>query len=211
MKLLELFAGTRSVGKQAEKIGFEVFSSDIEPFAGIDYVVDILKFDPNKLPFKPTVIWASVPCTTYSMLSVRHHRDGWKPKSDAAKLGDAIATKTLEIIKELEPKYWYIENPRGMLRKMPFMQGLPRTTVWYCQYGDKRAKPTDIWTNNLYSLFKTDGWQPKPVCHNGNVNCHHDPAPRGSTTGGVQGQSGNKTRSVIPNELCLEIMQNSIK
>lgn len=97
-----------------------------------------------------------------------------------------------------------------MLRKMPFMQGLPRASVWYCQYGDKRAKPTDIWINNLYSLFNPDGWQPKPVCHNGNINCHHDPAPRGSTTGGVQGQRGNKTRSVIPAELCLEIMQNSI-
>lgn len=210
MKLLELFAGTRSVGKEAEKLGFEVFSSDIEPFKNIDYVVDILNFDASRLPFKPTVIWASVPCTTYSILSVMHHRDGHKAKTDAARLGDKIVIKTLEIIKELKPKYWYIENPRAMLRKMPFMQGLPRATVWYCQYGDNRAKPTDIWSNNLYSLFKPDGWQPKPVCHNGNVNCHHDASPRGSTTGGVQGQSGNKTRSVIPRELCLEIMQNSI-
>ena len=210
MKLLELFAGTRSVGKEAEKLGFEVFSSDIEPFKNIDYVVDILNFDASRLPFKPTVIWASVPCTTYSILSVMHHRDGHKAKTDAARLGDKIVIKTLEIIKELEPKYWYIENPRAMLRKMPFMQGLPRTTVWYCQYGDNRAKPTDIFSNNLYSLFNPDGWQPKPVCHNGNINCHHDASPRGSTTGGVQGQSGNKTRSVIPAELCREIMQNSL-
>lgn len=210
MKLLELFAGTRSVGKEAEKLGFEVFSSDIEPFKNIDYVVDILNFDASRLPFKPTVIWASVPCTTYSILSVMHHRDGHKAKTDAARLGDKIVIKTLEIIKELKPKYWYIENPRAMLRKMPFMQGLPRATVWYCQYGDNRAKPTDIWSNNLYSLFKPDGWQPKPVCHNGNVNCHHDASPRGSTTGGVQGQSGNKTRSVIPKDLCREIMQNSL-
>jgi site-specific DNA-cytosine methylase len=210
MKLLELFAGTRSVGKEAEKLGFEVYSSDIEPFDKIDYVVDILNFDINKIPFKPTVIWASVPCTTYSILQVRHHRDGIKPKTDDAILGDKITVKTLEIIKQLNPKYWYIENPRGMLRKMPFMLGLPRTTVWYCQYGDNRAKPTDIWSNNLYSLFNPDGWQPKPVCHNGNENCHHDAAPRGCTTGGVQGQSSNKTRSVIPKDLCREIMQNSI-
>ncbi len=32
---------------------------------------------------------------------------------------------------------WYIENPRGMMRKMPCMQNLIRHTVTYCQYGDK--------------------------------------------------------------------------
>ena len=101
MKLLELFAGTRSVGKEAEKLGFEVFSSDIEPYEGIDYVTDILQFNLDELPFRPTVIWASVPCTTYSILSVMHHRDGWRPKSESEKLSDKIAIKTLDIIKQL--------------------------------------------------------------------------------------------------------------
>ena len=31
-KLLELFAGSRSIGKEAEKQGFKVFSSDINNF-----------------------------------------------------------------------------------------------------------------------------------------------------------------------------------
>ena len=45
MKVLELFAGSRSVGKAAEELGMNVFSSDIKQFGGIDYVTDILDFD----------------------------------------------------------------------------------------------------------------------------------------------------------------------
>ena len=43
--------------------------------------------------------------------------------------------------------YWIIENPRGKLRKLEIVKDLPRTTVTYCQYGDIRMKPTDLWTN----------------------------------------------------------------
>ena len=207
MNVLELFAGSRSVGKASEKLGFNVFSSDINDFDGIDYVVDILDFDISKVPFQPDIIWASPPCTTYSIAAISHHRPTGKELSDFAKKSDLIVMKTIEIIKELKPKKWYIENPRGLLRKQPFMIGLPRETVWYCTYGDKRAKPTDIWTNNLRSLLNPDGWQPKPECHNGNKNCHHESAPRGSKTG-TQGLKGNYDRSKIPEKLCIEVLKS---
>jgi len=42
MKVLELFAGSRSIGKMAERMGMEVYSSDINDFEGIHYVVNIL-------------------------------------------------------------------------------------------------------------------------------------------------------------------------
>jgi len=206
MKVLELFAGSRSIGKAAESLGYEVYSSDLNEFEGIDYPIDILEFDISKVPFKPDIIWASPPCTTYSIAAISHHRPHNKPLSDFAIKSDNMVKKTISIIQEFNPKYWYIENPRGMLRKQTFMQGLPRTTVWYCTYGDKRAKPTDIWTNNLRSVFNPDGWQPRPECFNGNKNCHHESAPRGSKTG-TQGLKGNYERSKIPNELCLEILK----
>lgn len=53
MKILELYAGSRSIGNEAEKLGCEVFSSDIEQFDGINYVTDILDFDCSKVPFIP--------------------------------------------------------------------------------------------------------------------------------------------------------------
>ena len=208
IKVLELFAGSRSIGNAAESLGFEVFSSDIKNFEGIDYVVDILNFDTNKVPFKPDIIWASPPCTYFSVASIgKHWNEDHTPKSKNALIGVSYVSKTLEIIKTLKPNKWYLENPRGKLRKLQVVKGLPRTTVWYCTYGDKRAKPTDIWSNNIFSLFNVDGWRPKPECFNGNQNCHHEFAPRGSQTG-TQGLKGNYDRSKIPNELCFEILKS---
>ena len=208
MNVLELFAGSRSVGKAAESLGYNVFSSDINEFEGIDYAVDILEFDINKVPFTPDIIWASPPCTYFSVASIgKHWNKDHTPKSDNAMFGVKMVQKTIDIIKEISPKKWYIENPRGKLRKLQVVKGLPRTTVWYCKYGDTRAKPTDIWTNNLYSLLNSDGWNPRPECFNGNKDCHHESAPRGSRTG-TQGLKGNYNRSKIPHELCIEILNS---
>ena len=41
------------------------------------------------------------------------------PKSDAAEIGLNLLVRTIEIIYYLEPKYYIIENPRGLMRKMP--------------------------------------------------------------------------------------------
>lgn len=202
MNVLELFAGSKSIGKQAEKLGMNVFSSDINNFEGIDYVVNILEFDITKLPFKPDIIWASPPCTSFSVASIGHHWTGGKgayiPKTDGAKLGLELVKKTIEIINILKPKYWFIENPRGVLRKLPVVVGLKRNTVTYCQYGDERMKPTDIWTNSKV-------WLPRPMCKNGDP-CHVA-APRGSRTG-TQGRSNAYERSKIPEELCKEILKS---
>jgi hypothetical protein len=202
MNVLELFAGSRSVGKEAEKLGMNVFSSDLIDFNGIDYVVSILEFDPTKVPFQPDIIWASPPCTGFSVAALGHHWTGGKgayiPKTDTAKLGIELVKKTIELIDYFKPRYWFIENPRGVLRKMPFMNDLTRRTVTYCQYGDERMKPTDIWTNS-------DVWVPKPMCKNGDP-CHVA-APRGSKTG-TQGRSNAYERSKIPEQLCHEVLKS---
>jgi len=204
MKVLELFAGSRSIGKVAEELGHEVFSVDINNFEGIDLVKDIEFLTKEDIPFIPDVIWASPPCTTYSIAAISHHRDMGKPKTEFAAKSDRLILNTLKLIKEYNCKY-FIENPRGYLRKMDFMKGIPKTTVWYCTYGDMRAKPTDIWSNHIYSLFNVNGWKPRAICFNGNTNCHHQPAPRGSKTG-TQGLKNNYERSKVPTELCKEIL-----
>jgi hypothetical protein len=204
MNILELFAGSRSIGKVAEELGFNVYSSDINSFDKIDYVTNILEFDCNKIPFKPDVIWASPPCTSFSVASIGHHWAGGKcayiPKTDSAKLGLELVSKTLEIINYFKPKYWFMENPRGVLRKLPVVKGLKKYTVTYCQYGDERMKPTDIWTNS-------NVWIPRPMCKNGD-SCHVS-APRGSRTG-TQGRVNAYERSKIPYELCKEILMSTI-
>ena len=209
MKVLELFAGSRSIGKVAESLGHEVFSVDWQKFEGIDLAIDIEFLKLEDVPFIPDMVWASPDCTTYSIAAISTHRNGTEPKSEYAKKCDRVNQHFIGLIKEwlkVNPDLvFYIENPRGMLRKMPFMQGIPKTTVWYCQYGDDRAKPTDIFTNNLRSIFNPNGWQPRPICHNGNKNCHHESAPRGSKTG-TQGKRGSYERSIIPKQLCEDVL-----
>ena len=200
MKILELFAGSCSFSNIAKQQGHKTFTSDYKDFDGIDYVTDIIDFDINRIPFTPDVIWASPPCTFFSVASIgKHWNKDHTPKTEQAKIGVAIVKKTMDIINELNPKYFIIENPRGKLRKLNLIDVSLLKTVWYCQYGDNRAKPTDIWTN-------IENWNPKPICWNGNKNCHHESAPRGSSTG-TQGIKGTYDRSKVPNELCNEILQ----
>lgn len=198
-RTLELFAGSRSFSKVAQTMGMETFTTDIEQFGGIDYVVDIMDFDLERVPYKPAVIWASPPCTTFSVASIgKYWNIDGTPKNKKAEYGMALVQKALDIIAYYKPEYWYIENPRGMLRKLPLMKDLPRrVTVTYCQYGEERMKPTDIWTNDL-------DWTPKPICKNGDT-CHIS-APRGSRTG-TQGRKNAFERSRVPEQLCREILE----
>lgn len=212
MKVLELFAGSRSFSKVAEEMGMETFTTDIKQFDKIDYVCDIMDFDISRVPFRPDIIWASPPCTYFSVASIGHHwHKDHTPKTDQAKLGVQIVQKTLDIIDMFQPKHFFIENPRGKLRKLDVVKGIPRTTVCYCQYGDTRLKPTDIWTDNLADWFNKKGWKPRAMCNyrQKNCNCHHEKAPRGSKTG-TQGLKGNYERSVVPYELCKEILKSCI-
>ena len=214
MNLLELFAGSRSIGKEAIKQGYNVFSVDWTPYDNIDLCIDIEYLKLLDIPFIPDVIWASPDCTTYSIAACSTHmksnRDG---KTEYAKKCDKINKHWLSLIWEwqkINPNLiYFIENPVGILRKMPFMQGIPRTSVTYCSYGDSSMKPTDIWSNNIYNpLFQPKGWKPKYKCFKGNIKCHHESAPRGSKTG-TQGKKGSYERSVIPKDLCEDIIKST--
>lgn len=206
MKILELFAGTRSVSKAFEARGHETYSIEWDKgFADIDWYQDIAKVTAEDIIERfghPDVIWASPDCSTYSVASISKHRQKNKitgnldPLTEYARFCDTVNVHVIELIKELKPKYWFIENPRGGMRSMSWMRDLPRYTVTYCQYGEKRMKPTDIWTNHPEPQFR-------PPCKNGD-KCHV-PAPRGARTG-TQGIKGAIDRARIPVQLCEHIV-----
>ena len=197
MTVLELFSGTESFSKVAREKGCRTFTVELNPKFNPDLCKDILDVEVSDIPFKPTIIWASPPCQAFSVCTIgRNWNKDHTPKTDKARHGIKMLEKTIELIKELDPTYFIIENPRGKMRRMKVLGQFPRYTVTYCQYGDDCMKPTDLWTNIK--------WNPRPVCKSGD-KCHI-PAPRGSSTG-IQGRSGNMARSVVPHDLCREILE----
>jgi hypothetical protein len=208
MKTLELFCGTKSFSKVAKELGHETFTIDNAPMFEPDLCIDIMGFNPKIDDSYPDILWASPPCQGFSVAAMGKNWGGgfraYEPKTDSARLAMKLALRTLELIRIFKPRYWFIENPRAMLRKMPFMEdflketGGVRRTITYCQYGDTRMKPSDIFTNCIE-------WRPRPICKNGDP-CH-EAAPRGSKTG-TQGLKGAKARGVIPSDLFYEIFKH---
>ena len=199
MKVLELFCGTKSISKAFEARGHDTITLDFDDYHKPDILKSILDFEIKDLPkgWRPDVIWASPPCTTFSVASLSVYWISGKPKTSRAYIGLAIALKTIEIIKELNPKYYFIENPRGMLRKQHFMQSIPKRTVTYCRYGAKVQKPTDIWTNAHH-------WISKKRCSPGD-SCHES-AKKGEDRGTQHQNRSPIKRAIIPKLLCQEIV-----
>lgn len=205
MVVLDLFCGTKSVAKAFEARGHTVYTVDwdkrFEPSLSADIGTLTAQDIINLCGCVPDVIWASPDCTTYSVAAISTHRrkepnGNLSPVTEYAKRCDEINEHLINLIREVNPRFWFIENPVGGLRKMDFMQKLPRHTVTYCQYGERRQKPTDIWTNHPSPEFK-------PPCKRG-APCH-DAAPRGAKTG-TQSLKNRIEKAKIPEMLCNHIV-----
>lgn len=204
--MLELFSGSGNMAKAFKDRSWITLTVDLHKDA--DWRVDVLSLSRqdiiDRLGGEPDFIWASPPCTAFSVASIGRHWGGgyrvYEPKTDTARLGLALAAKTKEIISWFPNAKYGIENPRGVLRKMPVFQGLRRETITFCQYGEKRMKPTDIWTN-------LTAWIPRAMCRNG-APCH-EAAPRGAKTG-TQGLKGAYERGILPSEFCKEIAEANL-
>ena len=204
MLVFDFFAGTGSSTKAFAGGGHTVITFEYDPSFNTTETIDIMDLDASELLKRygqPDFIWASPPCTAFSVASIGHHWTGGKgayvPRTKEAEYNQLLVAKAIELIKELNPTYGYlIENPRGILRKLPVVKDLPRTTITYCQYGDTRMKPTDLWG-------QVKDWTPRQPCKNGQ-SCH-EAAPRGSRTG-TQGLKDAKLRSMVPLELSVELL-----
>ena len=204
MLVFDFFAGTGSSTKAFRDAGHTVISFELDPKFEATENVSIMELTPEYLLAtygQPDFIWASPPCTAFSVASIGHHWDNStgkpEPKTPEAQYNQLLVAYTRHLIEMLNPsKGFLIENPRGMLRKLPPVQGLDRVTISYCQYGDTRQKPTDLWG-------EVPGWKPKPICKRG-APCH-EAAPRGSRTG-TQGLKNAAIRSMVAPDLSLELL-----
>jgi len=144
IKVLELFSGTRSIGKCCDAIGWTSVSVDL--LLPANHKVDIMDFNYKQYP-KDTfdIVWASPPCTEYSKAKSVGVRD--------IEGSNKIVLKTLEIINYFNCKYWFLENPQtGKLKDQVFMKDIPFVDCDYCMYGLPYRKRTRIWTNKKIEL-----------------------------------------------------------
>ena len=206
-KMLDLFCGTKSMAKAFERAGWETYTVDWEKDFEPTLCCDVNTLTEEKIielcRGVPDFVHMSPDCTSYSVAAIFHHRKQnpntkeLEAVTDYAKFCDKTNSYIIDlIVNKLKPKFYTIENPRAAMRKMSFVKDLPRYTTTYCQWGDTRMKPTDIWTNIPNPNF--------PCCKNGD-SCH-EKAPRGSQTG-TQGIKGSKDRSRIPDALCDYIVE----
>jgi len=151
MIIIDFFCGSKSISKVAEAQGHSVFTIDIDKKCNPALWIDILKFDVSMLPeeFKePDLAWFSPPCIQYS-----HAKRTGKRDLEAA---NKLVQKCFEIIEELQPKKWIIENPQtGLLKSQEIMQGIDFTDVSYCKYGLPYRKQTRLWNNIRGLTLKT--------------------------------------------------------
>jgi site-specific DNA-cytosine methylase len=168
-KILELFSGTHSIGKEAEKLGYEVYSLDRDigskcPF-GSNYESknhfkeDIMTFDFKQFPkgyfhvitASPVCLWWSHLRRSWIGRKIKAHGDKIITEEileeDIKKYGEPMVDKIFEIIDYLEPSFWWIENPQTGKMKEYINDLIPFYDVDYCMYGFNYKKKTRFWTN----------------------------------------------------------------
>jgi site-specific DNA-cytosine methylase len=203
MIIYDFFSGTGSSTKAFENAGHKIIRVELDPYFEAEER-DILSLTADNLIAKygqPDFIWASPPCQKFSVASIGHYWTGGRgncvPKRPEVYEAIALVAHTINLMNSLNPTYgWIMENPRGMLRSQEPVKDLKRWTISYCQYGDNRMKPTDLWGT-------IQGWTPRPMCKP-RATCHES-SPSGTNAGGTGKLKNAKLRSMIPYELGEEI------
>lgn len=157
LQFVEFFSGSGNISKVARSFGWETTTIDIEPKYEPDICVDVMNLRRSLLPKNVDVVWISFPCYVFTVLTLGKHWEKIKlkyrgyyysPKTEEAKEVLKLLYFTIEMLKKVNPLYYFIENPRGGLRHFPHLSLAPfRHTVSYADYGFDYPKPTDIWTN----------------------------------------------------------------
>ena len=214
--ILDLFSGPGSVSetlkrKLGSNVGVLVHSVDIHPKYNPTTQVNILRWNykhalrdflRSRRPCDVFIAHASPPCTEYSRAKTRAPRN--------LRVADAIAKRTLRIIKYAKPDFWTLENPTGLLRNRLFMQPLRkyRKTCSYCRYGKPFRKMTDIWTNVDCELKICSSATP---CRVKRETGRHLITAQSGPSGGMEGSGAGENVYSLPRGLVLHVYGGAIE
>lgn len=210
--MASLWSGTGSQHAAWEDAGYRIASVEINPKFNPTMLTDILNVTADDIREelmvdRPTWLWASVDCSTFSLATrIRHYDRHFQPITEKGEYMMKRLIHTLELIAELDPLFFLVENPRGLMRKLPIMQKYHRHTVTYCQYEEQHAmKMTD-----LFGIVP-QGWFPQCCQYTRGVKempCHPF-TPRGAKWG-TQGKS-KADRGKIPYGLGESLVLATVK
>jgi hypothetical protein len=217
LKFLVLFCGTGSVEKAiaAKYKGALIISLDNLPKWGPTHCCDIRNWvkrgEGSMYDYPPgyfDFIWASPPCTEYSRAKTVGIRD--------LEAADQKVDATLEALRYLQPRYYVIENPQGLLHTRPVMHQtvgddwLPdmRQEVTYCRYGTSFKKPTHLWTNILLSRPLLNCTVKDPCPQRAVWGFHPNTAQSGPTKAGAQGSGSAAAVYPIPAKLLAQLLND---
>lgn len=141
-----------------------------------------------------------------------------EPKNDEARYFMNLVEHTLKLIEGLQPKFWVMENPTGMMRRLEVLKDVELRPISYCRYGMPYMKPTDLWGGfppslKLKPVCRTRPNQKNPlqgqkvempdgrtfITNELGEPCHES-ASRGARTG-IQGITDPAVRSLVPGAL----------
>jgi len=192
MKVLDLFCGLGGFSQAFKDRNHDVVTIDIEDKFNPTICTDIMKITPKELIEgygEFDVILASPPCNCFSCMSISRYWKNGLPLEETKKSIELVK-HTLNLIYDIHPKFWFMENPMGMLRTVI---GNPPVLVYYAQYGEDRLKPTDIWGRH------PKGFKDMQITDKSLLD--YTKCPRGSKIGGTQGMKNAEVRAKIPYQL----------
>lgn len=155
--ILSLFDYSGSWSKPYRDAGYNVIQVDIKHGQDVFEVMeDVIMQKVDNGNTSVYGVLAAPPCTDFAVSGAwcwqKKETQPAAYKSDrtmlefknTTELSIFLVLATLEIIEQLQPKFWAIENPVGRISKLIFELGNP----WYFQpyeYGDAWTKKTGLW------------------------------------------------------------------
>lgn len=200
LKILDLFSGRKGWTKAFEDRGHYVLTVDIDEDMDADITEDILNLTIEDVGTDWDIVLASPPCQCFSIASCMHHWSATEPrvpKSEAADNALQLVQHTYDLIQEINPVYWAMENPRAMLRKL---WKTPTLTTHFSAWSGgnyeyrRPKKPTDLW-----GVFPKKMLWPEPR--------RWELAPRGAQSG-TQGLASDEAAR-IPYNLSFTLCINA--